>query len=195
MDETGRDRPTSVLREEHRIILSVLRVVRRLLERAREGTGFEAGALGQCVEFFRLFADACHHAKEEDLLFPVLESRGIAREGGPIGMMIYEHRIARELTRQMGEAHAAAGGGDVAAVGKFCALAEMYDDLLTRHIYKEDNVLFMMGDQVMRETDQQELCSRFCESGCQQFGGRKREELTQLAEALVAEWGDDQQHA
>lgn len=194
MDETGRDNPTSVLREEHQIILSVLTVVRRLLERAREGTGFEADALGQCVEFFRLFADACHHAKEEDLLFPVLESRGIPRDGGPIGMMLYEHGIARELTRQMGEAHAAACGGDESAVGKFCALAEMYDDLLTRHIYKEDNVLFMMGDQVMRETDQQELCSRFCEAGCRKFGGRKREELTQLAEALVAEWGDDQRH-
>ena len=34
--------------------------------------------------FFSQFADKCHHAKEEDLFFPLLKERGISEEGGPI---------------------------------------------------------------------------------------------------------------
>ena len=56
--------------------------------------------------------------------------------------------------------------------------------MLTNHIDKEDNVLFNMGDSVMTEDDQGSLCSQFCEVGCRSFGGKKREELEQMAAAL-----------
>ena len=31
----------------------------------------------KAIEFFRTFADGCHHGKEEDCLFPKLQERGI----------------------------------------------------------------------------------------------------------------------
>jgi len=188
MDQPTSPRPTRVLRDEHGLILRVLDVLQRLIQRAQDGAGFEAAALGQCVEFFRLFADACHHAKEEDLLFPMLESLGIPNAGGPIGVMLYEHKIARELTRQMGNALERAAEGDATAGTRFCAIAGQYIALLSGHIAKEDNVLFAMGDRVMCEADQQDLCTKFCEVGCRNFGGKKREELTRMADALAAEW-------
>ena len=43
-----------------------------------------------------------------------------------------------------------------------------------------------MGDSVMTEDDQGSLCSQFCEVGCLSFGGKKREELEQLADELEA---------
>jgi hemerythrin-like domain-containing protein len=190
LNELDANRPTKVLRDEHQVILRVLNVLERLVERARDGAGFESGALGQCVEFFRLFADACHHAKEEDLLFPVLESHGIPRAGGPIGVMLYEHQMARQLTQQMGEALTATGNGQSGAAAQFCAVAERYVNLLKQHIYKEDNFLFTMGERVMPDAAQQDLCSQFCAVGCRSFGGKKLAELTQLADALSAEWGD-----
>jgi hemerythrin-like domain-containing protein len=67
--------PCAVLRAEHQVIRRVLRILCRLIERAEAGDGFEGEALAHCVEFFHLFADLCHHAKEEDLLFPALEAR------------------------------------------------------------------------------------------------------------------------
>lgn len=191
LDQPSADRPTRVLRDEHQLILRVLAVLKHLVERARQGEEFQTAAFGQCVEFFHLFADACHHAKEEDLLFPVLESCGMARDGGPIGVMLHEHGIARELTRQMGSALESVANGDATGSAAFCTIAEHYISLLTQHIYKEDNFLFAMGDLVMREADQQHLCAQFCEMGCRSFGGKRREELTQLADALAAEWADD----
>ena len=67
--------PSAVLKDEHKVILRVIRVLHTLVERSKSGSGFEVELLKQCVEFFRHFADDCHHAKEENLLFPVLESR------------------------------------------------------------------------------------------------------------------------
>ncbi len=184
----GEALPIEVLRSEHRVILRVLCVLERLVARSESGGSLELAPLGQCVEFFRLFADACHHAKEEDLLFPALESRGIPREGGPIGVMLEEHRMARGFTREMGEALKACANGEDGAEFRFRTAAHSYVELLTHHIQKEDNVLFVMGDRMLTEEDQNGLCSKFCEVGCRAFEGRRRDELMSIAEELEQAW-------
>ena len=155
------DRPTAVLRAEHQTILRVINVLEALVRRSEAGTGFELDALRQCVTFFRLFADACHHAKEEDLFFPALEARGVPREDGPIGVMLHEHRLARQHTSSMGDA------------------LEAFD---------RDNILFQMGDLVMTEDDGASLCGQFCEVGCRAFEGKSREELARIADELESAW-------
>ena len=181
--------PSGILRTEHQIIMRVVEVLHQLVARSREGRGFERAALARCVDFFRAFADACHHAKEEDLLFPVLESRGIPREGGPIGMMLYEHKLAREHTRDMAEALDAEQRGEASAIARFHEAADRYISLLTQHIFKENDVLFNMGDRVMTPDDQKSLCERFCQAGCRSFGGKTRAQLEQLADDLESQWG------
>lgn len=184
MSETA----STVLRDEHKIILRVIEVLRRLVNRSEHDGQFEAESLRGCVEFFRSFADACHHAKEEDLLFPALEKRGIPREGGPIGVMLEEHTIARGHTRDMGDALDAIQNGDVDARKRFHEAARAYIDLLTQHIFKEDNILFNMADRVIEEDDRAALCAQYCEVACRSFGGRKREELERIANDLDAQW-------
>ena len=187
MNQPAETAASGVLRNEHQVILRVVDVLDRLVQRARAGE-FEEEPLCRCVEFFGLFADACHHAKEEDLLFPVLESRGIPREGGPIGMMLYEHQLARQLTREMNEALTARSEGDTDASERFYGSARQYIELLRHHIFKEDNVLFRMGDQVMSEEDQAELREKFCAAGCAAFGGKRGDELRRMADELETSW-------
>ncbi len=182
-DAIDRESPTSMLKNDHRMIERVLRVLETLVIRSESGRGLEKALLADCVEFFRLFADACHHAREEEHLFPVLEQRGIPREGGPIGVMLYEHQQARELTRQMAEALASVDRDD-SAQSRFRAAARQYLSLLTNHIHKEDNILFRMGDQVMSSEDRRAVCARFCEASCMKVVGRNREELEAIADRL-----------
>lgn len=189
MSEQETERPSTTLRNEHRVIERVLRVLEHLTTRHERGEPFEAASLKKCVEFFRLFADACHHAKEEDLLFPVLEGRGIPREGGPIGVMLSEHQQARALTAEMGAALSSFDGGEDGARERFVSAARQYLALLTNHIQKEDNILFNIGDRVMTDADQAGLCMRFGEVGCRAFEGKRREELEQIAGELEAQWG------
>lgn len=181
--------PVATLKAEHQVILRVIRVLDKLMNRFEESGPFPESSLARCVEFLRLFADACHHGKEEDLLFPVLESRGIPREGGPIGVMLYEHQAARQLTREMNDALTQSQTGDAAARGAFHKAARSYIDLLTNHIFKEDNVLFNMGARVMSADDQSALVPQFCAVNCRVFEGKRREQLQQIADELEAECG------
>ena len=160
-------------------------MLEKLVSDMEQGHPPQLPLLAQCVEFFRLYADACHHAKEEDLLFPVLEERGVPREGGPIGVMLEEHRIARGLVARMATAVAdlEAKGGD-SARDAFRDAARDYLQLLTQHIYKEDNVLFEIGDQVMAETDQAQLAAGFCDVACRDFDGKTRDQLEEIANQL-----------
>lgn len=182
--------PSRVLRAEHQVILRVVRVLDLLMRRLEQTGEFRLPSLAKCVVFLRLFADACHHGKEEDLLFPVLESRGIPREGGPIGVMLYEHQVARRLTQEMAQALDGGPSPDSAARERFRQAARQYIDLLTNHIFKEDNILFTMGDRVMASDDQDALAADFCAVNCKVFEGRRREELLHLADELEAAAGD-----
>ncbi|MEK6797580.1 MAG: hemerythrin domain-containing protein [Planctomycetota bacterium] len=184
----GHHQPCAVLRAEHQVILRVIRILDRLVDRCEAGKGFERESLAQCVEFFRLFADACHHAKEEDLLFPVLESRGIPRDGGPIGVMLYEHTVARKFTAEMAEALYAHDRREPDAAQQFRKAARGYSELLSNHIYKEDSVLFNVGDHVMTEEDQRSLDGKFCDVQCRSFGGKSRAQLEGIAADLESRW-------
>lgn len=186
MSLAAADRPCAVLKAEHQVILRVLDVLETLVDRPG---GLETTSLAECVEFFQLFADACHHAKEEDLLFPVLEERGMPRDGGPIGVMLYEHRVARSLVARMRQALDGIAAGDTEASNDLRDAARDYLELLRQHIFKEDHVLFQAGDDLMTETDQTSLGAKFCDVGCREFGGKRREQLEAMADALERQWG------
>jgi hemerythrin-like domain-containing protein len=66
----------------------------------------------QIVEFIQVFADKCHHGKEENLLFRSMVKAGLPKEGGPIAVMLSEHEMGRNFVRKMDEAVSA-----VTAVG------------------------------------------------------------------------------
>ena len=71
--------PLDMLRDEHEVILRVLTALEGWLNQLEAGKPVRTETLRQAVQFFRGFADGCHHHKEEELLFPKLE------EGGPFG--------------------------------------------------------------------------------------------------------------
>ncbi len=143
---------TDELRRDHRVIQGVLAALEGLVQAARRGAPPDAPSLRQALEFSRTFIDACHHRKEERCLFPCLERRGIPREGGPIGVMLAEHQQGRELVQRITaalDAFATTGMG----VEGILALCEQYISLLRQHIFKEDNILFAMGDAVLTPAD------------------------------------------
>lgn len=85
-------KPTDILKEEHVLILEMLRVIEAMCAKMDKGERPDIASLEKMIDFIRNFADKCHHAKEEKLLFPALEKAGIAREGGPVGVMLHELR-------------------------------------------------------------------------------------------------------
>jgi len=148
---------TTLLRSEHEKILTVIACLRAACGAARMRQGFDTGTFREGVDFIRNYADAWHHAKEEVHLFPALEAHGIPRDGGPVGVMLYEHEIGRSHVQAMAGALEAAAAGDEAAQSTVIQHALGYCDLLQAHIQKENGILFDMADHVLPPGEQDRL--------------------------------------
>ncbi len=154
---------TNRLRQEHQVILRVLDCFEIALANSRESGRASAELLEPFVEFFRGFADKCHHCKEEQRLFPQLESQGISREGGPIGCMLREHEMGRVHVQKISDAIEAADSGDENAMLRILYEGEAFIELLRNHIAKEDGVLFEMADQIVQGADLTQLTRGYSE--------------------------------
>lgn len=177
-------RATEQLMEEHRAIETMLNILENVCQRLETGKAVDAEHLEHILEFIRIFADRCHHGKEEDLLFPAMEKAGIPREGGPIGVMLIEHVQGRNYVRGMGEAVSRYKAGEVKAASDFIANARGYIALLRQHINKEDNILYRMADMHLSESKQQELLEQFEQVERERIGPGKHEEFHRLLEHL-----------
>jgi hemerythrin-like domain-containing protein len=109
------DTPTGILRDQHQKILKVADILEQVPDAGPQSPPADMDALSDCVTFIRLFADALHHGKEEDLLFPALVAHGMPQEDGPIAAMLHEHALGRGFARAMADELPAARGGDAAA--------------------------------------------------------------------------------
>jgi hemerythrin-like domain-containing protein len=153
--------PTDLLSQEHRAIESKLNLLEQELRAAVSGAPLNRAFFDETLDFFRNFADGCHHAKEENLLFPLLTERGMPADGGPIAVMLAEHDAGRAYLRAVRDNLDAAVGGSKGAREQVCANAEAYIELLRHHIYKEDNILFRMAKSLLAPDDVAELEKQF----------------------------------
>jgi len=176
---------TGVLRDEHRLILEVAHTLDGMLEDESNGVPLDYDAVARCITFFRLFADACHHGKEEDLLFPELEKAGLPHDSGPIAVMLYEHEQGRVFVRAMAASIDGARAGNEAEAAALRSGAEGFIALITAHIGKENDVLFNMADGMIVGPDCAELCSQYDATCSRRFEGKSKEDLEALAQEIL----------
>ena len=145
------------LRKEHEIVLEALEVLENISNRIDKNEWPEISDLREFVDFLIVFADKCHHGKEEIYYFPALEKVGIPNHGGPVGAMLQDHEQGRTNIRMMKESVFGVQPDYVS----FAKAAKSYIHLMKSHILKENNVLFMAGDRMLPENLQKELLEKF----------------------------------
>jgi len=134
-----------VLMNEHRLIEQVLGSLETFGLEVEGGIAPERPLLADYGAFFRGFADACHHGKEEDVLFQRMIERGFSRESGPVAVMLHEHTVGRACVSALRKA--GDGSGPLTAVETQLVLenASAFVPLLRAHIQKEDRILYPMA--------------------------------------------------
>jgi hemerythrin-like domain-containing protein len=143
------------------VILKVLDCFDIALQQARTSGTARREVFEPFIEFFRGFADKCHHCKEEDRLFPCMEQKGIPREGGPICVMLLEHQQGRQRVRAMADDLESADGGDTVSIERVLDQGQAFLELLRGHINKENNILFNMADQLILDSDLAQLAESY----------------------------------
>ncbi len=176
--------PTEQLKEEHQGIQLMLRILEKVCQRLESGERVDTGHLEKILEFIRVFADKCHHGKEEDLLFPEMGKAGIPKEQGPIGVMLLEHGKGRDYVKGMNAAIGEYKRNEANASSRFVENARNYIALLTQHIDKENNVLFPWGERVLSEKQKEQLLEAFEKLERERIGEGKHEEFHELLRRL-----------
>ena len=176
--------PTEELRKEHEAVTLMLRILEKVCERLEAGQPVDLEHVARILEFLKVFVDTCHHGKEEEFLFPAMEAAGVAKEGGPIGVMLMEHTAGRAAIRGMTDAAAKLRENDHAAGAEFAKHARDYIGLLRAHIQKENNILFAMADRTLTQEKQQELSKHFDVIEQERIGPGKHEEFHDLLRHL-----------
>jgi hemerythrin-like domain-containing protein len=181
-------KPTEDLKKEHEAIKLMLRILEEVSKRLEAGEKVNAEHLDSILEFIQVFAYKCHHGKEEGLLFPAMEKAGIPREHGPIGAMLYEHKEGRNFGKGMNEAVAEYKKGRKKDGREVAKNARNYADLLSKHIEKEDNILYPMADGRLSAAAQEDLEKGFEKIEKEVIGPGRHEEFHRVLHRLNEEY-------
>lgn len=177
-------KPTDELKKEHRAIKIMLNILTEVARRLEAGRGADLKDLSDILEFLEVFADRCHHAKEEELLFPAMEKAGISGEQGPIGVMMAEHQAGRALIKDMDESVSGITRGEDRAGLNFAHQARAYADLLAAHIEKEDTILYPLADSRLSKKTQENLKKGFEHIEREIVGPGRHQEFHRLLDSL-----------
>lgn len=148
---------TKNLENDHVHILRLIDVMEKMILQNSTSTKH----FDEAVSLIKSYADGFHHAKEENLLFPMMVRKGYSPEQGPIAVMINEHIQGRNFVKGINEGITAYSKGDKSALTKIYDNMHGYIVLLRNHIAKENNILFRMADNVLSEMEHEKLLKEF----------------------------------
>jgi hemerythrin-like domain-containing protein len=181
--------PTDELKEEHVLVLMVVEAMEREVAYIEANDRVHAERVAQMIEFTRNFTDGCHHAKEEKLLFPVLEERSRAG-AGQVSILLSEHMAGREAVRAIAD-NLPRVDEDADARKAVAENLGLYAFLLRLHINKEDTVLFPLADEVLSDQEAELLAQEFARVEEEETGEGVHERYHHLAHELAEAAGLD----
>jgi hemerythrin-like domain-containing protein len=149
------------LRHDHRVIQQVVAGMSAVADLLNSGKQVDASVLSDLVQFLRVFADQCHHEKEEQHLFPLLATKANVSIRRELESLEREHRSAKQLVGQLAKVAAVYGHNPAAVRYRIIDLLQQLVDLYPAHIWKEDFLLFPLAQQNLSQTEQEGLKEKF----------------------------------
>jgi hemerythrin-like domain-containing protein len=184
----GAVKATEELMNEHTAIRLMLDIMDNALDRIEGGEEPRLGDLDEIMSFLTTFADGCHHAKEEEYLFPAMERAGLHRTSGPLGVMLAEHDRGRALVKGMAEGLREFRAGVRPMPPSFGANLRAYKNLLDQHIEKENMVLFPIAERLIPESEHEAIALAFDRLEVERIGAGRHEEFHALLRRLKDEY-------
>ncbi|OGW06792.1 MAG: hypothetical protein A2889_03305 [Nitrospinae bacterium RIFCSPLOWO2_01_FULL_39_10] len=152
-------RPTEILSNDHKVVLEKLKLMEQTINNLKSAN--VKNVLTDLKTFLRKEADL-HFKKEEAALFPEME-KFIPRDEGPIGQMLLEHedlyKYEDNFIRGVDLFSNDENNGEAQKLIR--ENGNSFINLLREHIYKEDNMLFMMADMHLEEDQINAIMKKF----------------------------------
>jgi hemerythrin-like domain-containing protein len=149
------------LKHDHRVIQQVVAGMSAVAELLDSGQQVDASVLADLVQFLRVFADQCHHEKEEQHLFPLLATKANVSTRRELESLEREHRSAKQLVGQLAKVTAVYVHNPGAVRYRVIDLLQQLVELYPAHIWKEDFLLFPLAQQNLSAAEQRNLKEQF----------------------------------
>jgi len=149
------------LKHDHRVIQEVVAGMSAVADLLDAGKQVDPSILGDLVQFLSVFADHCHHAKEEQHLFPLLATKTDATNKRELQRLEQEHRSATQLVQELAKASGAYIENPLVMRYRVVALLRRLVELYPAHIWKEDYLLFPLAQQNLSEAEQEDMAEKF----------------------------------
>jgi len=161
LPKTRRMMPIALLMIEHRQIERMIPVLKEEAEKARAGT-IDLERIDALVDFVRIYADRCHHGKEEDILFLALLEKPVPSDLKAImESLIEDHKVSRTNTKLVIEAVQRYRAGDESALVIMANALEFLANLYPRHIEMEDKGFFIPCMDLFSKEEQKRMLASF----------------------------------
>lgn len=142
-----------LMMDEHKYILRGLKLFRRLSVEILNTNTVDFISFEKMILFVRNYADKHHHNKEEVVLFKKMEAQLGNMVKGPLSGMYIEHDLGRQHVKLLEEALLRVKNGDLDSRVDIIANSICYADLLTRHIDKEDKLIYTFARRSLSKID------------------------------------------
>ena len=164
--EIAPENPVNILVEEHKILLRFLEEMDTVIKNVQQAKDAKivSNVMPQLRHLAEDFLDTeKHYLREENVLFPILEKHGVTE---PPAIMWTEHTKLREQKKRF---HELTANYDKMSFEAFkeqlCEVASSLYEVLSSHIFKENNVLFPTALQVVTEQEWRDARREFDEIG------------------------------
>jgi len=176
------------LGKEHGGIELMLRILEAVAKRLEAGQPVPEADLDAGVEFLSVFADKCHHGKEEKHLFPTLAAQAIPGAKDLIKVLLEEHKEGRAFIANLKAGIVGLEAGEAGAPEKIVKAIRDYVGLLTRHIEKENTRLFPLAEAHLSEAEDNRLAEAFEKLEAEEIGPGRHEEFHALLDWLSQDY-------
>lgn len=177
--------PSDVLRHEHRAIEHLLEAMDGMAAALDRGERVPRAEVDKALDVASGFADACHHAKEEKVLFPAL--RGTPEGDAVVHALEGDHKAARNLIATLRAEAARGEGADVALRQRVARDARLYTKVLRAHIRDEDARLLPLAER-LPPRKQHQLAAAFERVEREETGAGAHERFERAIHDLHARW-------
>jgi hemerythrin-like domain-containing protein len=172
---------TRNLEEDHVHILKLTEVMKSIAQSESP----DVKHIEEIIVIIRNYADGLHHAKEENLFFPALESKGFSPVSGPVAVMLHEHEQGRNFVKGIAESLESYKKGNLTVKDEIYRNMSGYAELLNNHIAKENNILFRLADKALSDDEQDDLLVRFGRVESDHEGGKVNDYIRKIEQLAL----------
>ncbi len=174
----------TIITEEHQNLWRIATTLDAVALEMEAGEAVDPAFFSSVFDYIEQFMDACHHAKEDDHLFPALRLRS-PEAVAVLDRLQAEHRNGPEVLRSLRAQLAATAAGTLAKA-EFIGALRIYTQSLKAHIRTEEKDAMPLAREVLTAEDWESIDRAFADNDDPLFGEQARVEYRQLYHRIAS---------